>query len=742
MNWNHIKQDLSASIVVFLVAIPLCLGIALASGAPLYSGIIAGIIGGILVGTLSQSRVSVSGPAAGMIAVVIAATATIGSFHGFLLALMLAGILQIAIGALRAGFLADYVPSNVIQGLLAAIGILIIIKQLPLAFGVTSDTSVVLHSIKSAQQDFSFAPLLHLIHHISLAASIISILSLAVLIFWEKINLSLCKKIPAAVVVVVGAVALNHLFASSAPSFALTDSHLVNIPVNKNIFEVFAQLPHPKFSDYLNPNIYLYAGIIAIVASLETLLNLEAAEKLDPHHRFCSRNNELVAQGIGNTISGLLGGLPITSVIVRTSVNIQTQNHSKASTIIHGGLLLIALLLIPSWLNQIPLAALASILIATGYKLTRLSLFKKMYKEGRAYFTAFIVTVTAIVFTNLLVGVLIGLAVGLFFILRMNSQNSFLHIKEKHTSGEVLRIKLPQHVTFLNKAAMVNALESIPKHSRVIIDVNNTDFIDKDILEVMKEFSTYQAGEKNISLNFVGLQSGYRIKHTSDFIVATTFDVQEKLTPKEVVAFLKEGNQRFVNNTPIHKDFKRQISITSEAQHPIAVVLSCMDSRVPVENIFDLNLGDVFVIRIAGNIINSDILASIEFGCKIAGAKLIMVLGHKRCGAVTAACDEVKLEHLTQLLEKIRPAISRADIELKNERITTRNKIDHVACVNVQLVQQQLYAQSKTLREQLSSSKIGLVGGMYDVATGEVTFEEVNHTIEEEILDSSLGFTS
>ncbi len=739
MEIRSLKQDAIASIVVFLVAIPLCLGIALASGAPLYSGIIAGIIGGVIVGALSDSQVSVSGPAAGMIAVVLAAIATLGSFHAFLLALVFAGFIQVIVGAFRAGFLADYIPSTVIQGLLTAIGVLIIIKQLPIAFGLSGHSALIMNAVKTAQEDFAIGPLLHLVHHISISTSVISLLSIFIMVCWPKLKNKILKQVPAAIIVVLAAVLINTVLQHSFPGLALPSSHLVNIPVNENILSLFSQLPHPQFADWLNPSVYVYAVIIAVVASLETLLCLEAAEKMDPQHRFASRNKELVAQGIGNSLSGLLGGLPITSVIVRTTVNIHSNNASKLSTIFHGMFLLLSLLFIPNWLNLIPLPALAAILIVIGYKLAQVAVFKKMYRQGQAYFAAFITTVVAIVFTNLLTGILIGLAVSLFFILQVNSRHQFLRVKEKHTSGDVLRIVLPQQLTFLNKPTMVTALESIPANSRVIIDAKNTEYIDQDLIEVMKTFSEEKAINKGISMNFLGLQDHYSIATHSNFITATTLDVQSSLSATDVLQVLKEGNQRFINNTLIHKDFKRQIHDTAKSQHPVAVILSCIDSRVPVENVFDLNLGDVFVARIAGNIINPDILASIEFACEIAGARLIVVLGHRRCGAVNAACENVELGHLSQLLAKIKPAIA---LEKETNDLIIKETLEHtdrVACVNVELVQQQLTKESEILHKLLADQRIGIVGGMYDVSSGQVAFNKMRHDFDDRVDIQAFG---
>lgn len=729
--WNNIKDDLIASIVVLLVAIPLCLGIALASGAPLFSGIVTGIIGGIIVGTLSSSPISVSGPAAGMIAVVLATVTALGSFHAFLLALFLAGLFQIFIGISRAGFIAAYIPLNVIQGLLAAIGILIIIKQLPFAFGYLNQTTTLQQALETAQEIFSLTPLLYLTHHINLGATFITLISLAILLFWPKIPTKLCQIIPSAIVVVIVAVMLNQLFDAFIPALDLQDSHLVNIPVNTSFSSIVMQFEHPKFSDLNNYNVYIYAFMIAIVASLETLLNLEAAEKIAKSRKYTSRNKELVAQGVGNALSGLIGGLPITSVVVRSTVNIHAGAKSKLATILHGILLLLSLVLIPNWLNQIPLAALAAILLYTGYKLARLSLFKEMYQKGFDCFFPFLVTVVAIVFSNLLVGVLIGLGTSFFFILRQSSKNRFLTVNEIHPSGEVLRLILPQHVTFLNKAAVVETLKSIENNQKVVLDAKATDYIDYDMLEVIKEFKQYQAAEKNITLNLEGFKKHYSLPNQTNFITATTYDVQSNLTPNKILAILQEGNQRFINNTPINKNYPQQIAATLKSQHPIAVMLGCIDSRVPVELIFDLSVGDAFVARIAGNILNDDIVASIEFACHIAGAKLIIVLGHESCGAIKAACDNVQLGHIPHLVHKIKPAIEAYEEQHPQEKNCNSSNphfVSNVMSYNVDLVKKNLYARSEILRKLIDSEAVGLVGAIYDVATGKITFKQQNMT--------------
>ncbi|OGT44170.1 MAG: hypothetical protein A3F13_06095 [Gammaproteobacteria bacterium RIFCSPHIGHO2_12_FULL_40_19] len=737
MNIKTLKNDFLASVVVTLVAIPLCLGIALACGVPLFSGILAGIIGGIVVGLISESSLSVSGPAAGMIALVIAGIAQLGGFEYFLLALVIAGIIQIACGALRAGFIANFVPTNVIQGLLAAIGILIIVKQLPLALGYYPDAATLQYGLKMEEETLDLSWIFHVFHHVNFTAIIITLTSLLILISWEKLLPKAAKFFPAAILVVILSVALNAVFKIINPSLSLPSTHLVNMPVNETLSQFLMQFIHPKFSALRNPDIYFYAIMIAIVASLESLLNLEAVEKLDSRHRYTSRNRELVAQGCGNVISGLLGGLPITSVIVRSSVNINAGGKTKLSAIFHGVILLFSITFFSRYLNAIPLAALAAILIYTGYKLASLSLFQEAYREGVRYFIPFVVTTVAIVFANLLLGIVIGLFVSILFILYNNSRNGFTTVSESHVFGKVQRLILPQQVTFLNKAAVIEALNNTPKGAKITIDAKSTDYIDNDILGVIKDFKDRQALDKGILLNLVGFKDQYEIENQVKFISATTFDVQRSLTPDVVLKLLFEGNKRFTQGTPIHKDYKQQIIATAQSHYPIAVVLSCIDSRVPVELVFDLNLGDVFVARIAGNVANTDVVASIEYACEVARAKLIVVLGHKGCGAIKAACENFKLGHITQLIEKIKPAIELEANRNPNDEYTSDTFMNNVIRNNVVLTKSFLQEQSAVLRNLIATQQIKMVGAIYDIHLGTVEFDVI--TMAEEKYDVAFG---
>lgn len=736
--YRGLKFDFIAAIVVFLVAIPLCLGIALASGAPLFAGILSGIVGGVVVGSLSGSQVSVSGPAAGMVAVVVAAITQLGDYNTFLLALVLAGIIQFIVGTLRAGFVADYVPSNVVQGLLCAIGILLIIKQLPFTFTLSTELKELEAHLLDTTESLSFNPFYDLSYHINFGAIFISIVSLIILIYNEKTKMEWLKSIPGPIIVVFAGILLNEIFLNFFSSLAQNNPHLVNIPQHDSFADFVSQLNFPQWSAWFNPKVYLYALIIAVVASLESLLNVKAGERLDKKHRYCSKDQELLAQGIGNLVAGLIGGIPVTSVIVRTSVNIQAGSKTKISAILHGIFLLLAVLLIPDWLNKIPLSSLAVILIYTGYKLTKPAIYKNIYDQGLDRFIPFIATVVSIVAFNLLTGIMIGLAISLFYILKSNSQVRFDIVKEIYPNGITNRLILPQQITFLNKASLLSELNSIPKNSQLIIDARHSQYIDKEIIEQIKEFQEEQAPLKQISLNLIGFKDHYDIHNYIDFINVTTYDVQTTLKPAEVLNLLYEGNQRFLNDTRIHRSSQIDVQYTAKTQHPMAVVLGCIDSRVPVETIFDMSFGDLFCVRVAGNVVNEDVLASMEYACHVVGAKLIVVLGHTRCGAIQAACDHVEKGHITSLLAKIKPAVN-----AEQETVAERNGSNmaftgHVTLLNIANTLHQIYQDSEIIRIMIDQNEIGMIGAIYDVESGKVRFADFRHELHEVCNDGSI----
>ena len=499
--FQYLKNDLPAGLVVFLVALPLCLGIALASGAPLFSGIIAGIVAGTVVASVSGSSLSVSGPAAGLTVIVHNAITELGSYEIFLVAVAIAGILQIIMGFLKAGVIGYYFPSNVIKGMLAAIGIILILKQIPHALGYDKDSEGDLNFIQSDGQN-TFSEILNSLDYVHPGAIIIAIISLAVLIMWDRPfikKISFLNVIPGALIVVVLGIVINEFYKSTIPSLYLSGEELVVLPVAKSASGFISQFTLPDFSALGNSKIYIVAVTIAIIASLESLLSVEAADKLDPYKRNTPTNRELKAQGLGNFISGLIGGLPVTAVIVRTSANINAGAKSKLSAVVHGLLLLGSVIGLAPLLNKIPLACLAALLLVVGYKLAKISLFKSMYKLGWEQFLPFIITVVAIQFSDLLRGIGIGMAVAIFFILRNNYRRAYQFKNTQHHEGEKIVIQLAEDVTFLNKGSIASTLDKLPENASVVIDGSKSHNIDMDVLEIIHDFKS-AAQLKNIKL--------------------------------------------------------------------------------------------------------------------------------------------------------------------------------------------------------------------------------------------------
>jgi carbonic anhydrase len=718
---SKLKYDFPAGIVVFLVALPLCLGVALASGAPLLSGIIAGIIGGIVVGCISGSQTSVSGPAAGLAAIVLASITRLGSFEVFSAALLIAGVFQFAFGFFKGGFIANYIPSNVIKGLLAAIGLLLILKQIPQAFGYDSTHQDDFAFVQENGEN-TFSHLLNTFFHITPGVVLISSLSIVVLVAWDKTQLKKMKFFPASLFVVLMGIGINEIFRAFMPALYLQQSHLVNIPVT-SVGDLSSFVKFPSLTILGNYNVWLTALTVAIVASLETLLNLEAVDNIDPHKRQSPPNRELLAQGIGNIASGIVGGLPVTSVIVRSSVNINAGAQSKLSTIIHGVFLLAAILVLSPFINLIPFASLAAILIVTGYKLAKISIFKEMYAKGLNQLVPFIATIVAIIFTDLLIGILIGLAVSLFYLLKSNYKNPFTIEKVQLHTGETIRMELPNQVSFLNKASIKDTLWSVPENGNVVIDASYSDYIDNDVLEIFNDFKNVMAPEKNIKVNIIGVKDQYQLSDHIQFVNVLDRQAQDKLTPEQIVALLKNGNDRFRQGKWNEKYFRHQVNATSSGQFPMAVVISCIDSRTSPELIFDANLGDLISIRIAGNIINKEIIGSIELSLKEIGAKLIVVMGHSNCGAVGAALRSLTEGNIDSITQKIKPAVDKARL-LKVPEATGNGSVfyEKVAHLNIENSVAAILENSEYLREQKSKGDIGLIAAYYDTATGEVIF--------------------
>ena len=563
----NLKSDFASGLVVFLVALPLCLGIALASGAPPLAGIISGIVGGIVVGYLSQSHLSVSGPAAGLTAIVLTAITDLGSFNVFLLAVLLAGILQLILGFIKAGTISNYFPNNVIEGMLAGIGVIIILKQIPHAFGYDPDFEGDESFIQADGQN-TFSELFSVLDHVNFGSIIIAVLSLAILILWNKVEfLKNIKLVPAALVAVVLSIVLNEFFIQSGSTLAIASEHLVNLPVPSTLAEFQNIIVTPDFTAITNSKVWIVAVTIAIVASIETLLCIEASDRMDTLKRYTDTNVELKAQGIGNIVSSLLGGLPMTSVVVRTSANHNAGAKSKMSTIIHGVLLMVSVLAIPFILNKIPLATLAAVLLMVGYKLAVPNIkhfahympkevnvlvlalvavliaisnsymnlvigfsvlsalilaycifkylkddeFAQNVKRNQYLYFPFFATTIAVVFTDLLKGVALGMIISIIFVLKGNLKRAYSFRKEEYVDGDIIHIDLAQEVSFLNKSAIKTTLSEIPENSKVIINASDTVYIAHDVLDLIKEFKKIRSKEENIKVKLIGFKKAYEL---------------------------------------------------------------------------------------------------------------------------------------------------------------------------------------------------------------------------------------
>lgn len=581
----NLKSDFASGLVVFLVALPLCLGIALASGAPPLAGIISGIVGGIVVGYLSQSHLSVSGPAAGLTAIVLTAITDLGSFNVFLLAVLLAGILQLILGFIKAGTISNYFPNNVIEGMLAGIGVIIILKQIPHAFGYDPDFEGDESFIQADGQN-TFSELFSVLDHVNFGSIIIAVLSLAILILWNKVEfLKNIKLVPAALVAVVLSILLNEFFIQSGSTLAIASEHLVNLPVPSTLAEFQNIIVTPDFTAITNSKVWIVAVTIAIVASIETLLCIEASDRMDTLKRYTDTNVELKAQGIGNIVSSLLGGLPMTSVVVRTSANHNAGAKSKMSTIIHGVLLMVSVLAIPFILNKIPLATLAAVLLMVGYKLAvpnikhfahympkevnvlLISLiviliaisnsymnlvigfsvlstlilaycifkylkddeFAQNVKRNQYLYFPFFATTIAVVFTDLLKGVALGMIISIIFVLKGNLKRAYSFRKEEYVDGDIIHIDLAQEVSFLNKSAIKTTLSEIPENSKVIINASDTVYIAHDVLDLIKEFKKIRSKEENIKVKLVGFKKAYELDDSEESKKKVSFEHQEKL---------------------------------------------------------------------------------------------------------------------------------------------------------------------------------------------------------------------
>lgn len=737
----NLGRDLGSALVVFLVAIPLCLGLAIASHpgtastAPLFSGLLAGVIGGVVVGALSGSQVAVAGPAAGLTAIVAAQISSLGSFQAFLLAVLFAGLIQVLMGLARVGFIAAFFPTSVVKGLLAAVGIILILKQIPHLLGHDTDPEGEM-SFQQVDAENTITELGETVYDLHSGAILVGAACLLLLFLWDRIRWLRKSPVPAPLVAVLVGLGLAALANAIGGSWTITGNHLVQIPVAKTFAEMGRFFTSPDWSRLGDPRIYVAAFSLAMVASLEGMLNGEAVEKLDPLRRNSRTNRELIAMGCGNMLAGACGALPVTTVIVRSTVNIHAGATSRWSTIIHGGLIAVSVTLLPQWLNRIPIACLAAILFYTGTKLASPRVFRRMWEAGHSQFVPFVVTVAAIVLTDLMAGVLIGLITSFAFIIYSSATTPLKLVREKHVGGEVLRIELANQVSFINRAALTHTFDRVPVGGQVLIDARDTDYIDPDVLELIREFEAEAAPARKIKVSLLGFQERYHVRDRVAFPDHASKDVQRSMTHDEVLQMFRDGNERFREGRPLKRDLSRQVGATADGQFPLAVVLSCIDSRTPTELIFDLGVGDAFTIRIAGNVAQDNALGSIEYACAVAGAKLVLVLGHSRCGAVGAAVDlfrsgktameATNCEHLDSIVGEIQESIQREQLP-HGEQWTKEERervVDAVARDNIRRMMTRIQTESGILYQLVAENKIAIVGGIYNIQTAKVKFFE------------------
>lgn len=725
-----LKYDIPAGLAVFFVAIPLCLGIAHASGAPLLSGLITGIIGGTIVAALSNSQLSVSGPAAGLTAIAIAGIQDLGSFEAFLTATALAGLFQIVLGIAKAGSIANYVPNNVIRGMLSGIGLLLIIKQFPHLIGydveemgveefnvATQDLVQNYHDVKDSEKN-SFTIILHALSNLNPGIFIIGFISLFFLFAWNKLASKKLKAIPGSLIVVLLGVFINYLLEkiSSIPSLSM--DHFVNIPALNSINAIKSQSSSPDLSMLLNYKTFIVALTVGIVASIETLLSTEAIDKLDPQKRNTPPNRELLAQGTGNFLCGLLGGLPMTAVIVRGSVNVTSGAKSKFSSIFHGLLILVAAVFFAPLMNMIPLAALAAILVYTGFKLIDVSQIVYLYKKGWDQLLPFLVTVIAIISTDLLIGVLVGIGFAMFLIIREDFKAPVIKLIDL---GSRKRIVLGENITFLHKQKVVRIFESIPENSFIEVDGSRTSFVDKDILEYITDFRKNSA-DRNINVIIGGLNFMENSNNNS---------LKESMRKSYDILF--ENNKKWVEEKT--KDDPNFFSELSKGQTPQYLWIGCSDSRVPANEITGTNPGEMFVHRnIANLVVNTDVnlLSVLQYSVEVLNIKHIIVCGHYGCGGIRAAMENKSHGLIDKWLRNIKDVYRLHKIEVDS---ITDKEMQHRKMVDLN-VREQVTNLMKTAIVQKNRELYGFPevhGWVYDLNNGLIVDLKVD--IEKEFPD-------
>jgi carbonic anhydrase len=710
LSFKQLKYDLPAGIAVFFVAVPLCLGIAHASGAPLISGLITGIIGGVITGLISNSQLSVSGPAAGLTAIALSGIATLGSFETFLLATFIAGIIQIIFGAFKAGSIATLIPNSIIKGMLSAIGLILIIKQFPHLIGYDIEAMGV-EEFKSTTEDLnnvsaegenSFTILWEGVVHLNEGVLLIGLISLLFLVIWDKFFQAKFKTIPGALMVVLIGIFINYILKNILMVYSLTNNHFVSIPKIDSITEFLSVSKFPDWSSITNYAVFVTAFTIAIVASIETLLSVEAIDKLDTFKRKTPANRELVAQGIGNVLASLLGGLPMTAVIVRGSVNVSAGAQTKLSAIIHGLLIVIAVVFFASVMNLIPLASLAAVLIYTGYKLLAPQIIIEQYKKGWSQFIPFIVTIIAIVLSDLLIGVMIGILISLVFIIREDYRGTILTITDL---GKRKRIVLGENITFLHKPKLAKIFNNLPNDITLEIDGSRNFYIDKDIIEFIEEFKT-TAIQKNIELIIGGIKQ------------MQNQDLKESM--RKSYQRLFENNEKWITDRT--KEDPTYFDKLSGGQSPQYLFIGCSDSRVPANEITGTDAGEMFVHRnIANMVVNTDInmLSVVQYSVEVLNVKHIIVCGHYGCGGVKEAMQNRSNGLIDKWLRNIKDVMRLHQDEL-NHIHDDDKRYRRLIELNVQ---EQVVNLMKTSFIQKNIEQFGfpeIHGWVYDISNGKI----------------------
>ncbi len=726
-------NELWAAVVVACVSIPMCMGIASMSGAPPAAGILSGIIGGLVVALLTASPTSITGPSAGLTLILASQMSMLGSFDAFLVAVVVAGIFQMAMGVAKLGWIASYFPSSILQSLLAAIGIILILKQVPHLLGHDTDPVGDMALLQPDRHN-TFSELYTLlsgeVHRGSMAVGLITLGFLITVRHWKNQR---WLPVPSLLLAILLGTVVSQLLSLLGGPWVIGNEHLLRLPIWSEEIPHSSIFTFPDWKQLTNPLVFGAATWIALTSTLETLLNVSVTDRLDNEDRVTPASRELVAQGAGNLLAGLLGGIPMSATIERSAISLYAGARTWYCAILYGVVLTIGALVIPQVFNLIPLSALAAVLIAVGYSLANPQVFIAVWREGKYQFIPFVVALFAILLSDLMIGIVIGLCFAIGFILNSNLRRPLRRVVEKHVGGEILHIELAEQVSFLNRPVIEKALREAPPGTHILLDARNTDYIDHDILTMIRTF-TDRAAAHDVTVSLRGFRQQYDIEDKIQFVDFTSREVQEKLTPDEALRILQDGNERFCNDRRLSRDLGRMVQATAGGQFPFAAVLSCIDSRAPVETILDVGVGDVFSARVAGNVTSPKVLGSLEYATSVAGSKLILVLGHTRCGAVYSAVqfaedgksgyEATGCHHLDSILQEIEPSINLAEYLMLNpsDASVKNHFIEQVAHRNVIHSVRRIVETSESIRRLVDQGKVAVVGAIYDVNSGKIDF--------------------